>query len=59
MATDMNDGNDVLDLFAESIGDNFLNIFFLHVSLDIIPIDFHDKESLTFEDIDRSKILIL
>ena len=49
MAFDVDDGDDVFDLFAESIGDYFLNTFLLKISLYVITVKFHDEQTLTFE----------
>ena len=59
MVFDVDDGDDVFDLFAEGIGDYFLNTFLLKISLYVITVKFHDEQTLTFEQINTSKIFIL
>ena len=49
MAFDVDDGDDVFDLFTEGIGDYFLNTFLLKISLYVITVKFHDEQTLTFE----------
>ena len=59
MFLDVDDGDDVFDLFAEGISDDFLNIFLLEVAFDVISIQFHDEQTITFEDIDWSEMFVL
>ena len=59
MFVDVNNGDYVFDLFAEGIGDDFLNIFLLEVPFDVISVQFHDEQTITFEDIDWSEMFVL
>lgn len=59
MFVNVNNGDDVFDLFAEGVGDDFLNIFLLEVTFYVISVQFHDEQTITFEDIDWSKMFII
>ena len=59
MFVDVNNGDYVFDLFAEGIGDDFLNIFLLEVPFDVISVQFHDEQTIAFEDIDWSEMFVL
>ena len=43
MSFDVDDRYDVLDLFAESICDDFLNTFLLEITFYVITVKLHDE----------------
>ena len=58
MSLDMDNRDDMFDLLAESICDDFLNTFLLDITFYVITVKFHDEETLAFEQINSTKVFI-